>query len=179
MEETKCEICFYTIADFSEEEIWLREQHKAGWKLVKMTPPCFYWFERCTPEDVIYRLDFKNNAENADYMQMLEDYGWEYAGKCAGWLYFRKPAVYVEETNEGELFSDNDSRVALLQKIMRTRLLPLAVIFLCCVLPSVRRTMDGSAGAFFTVFWVVMFVLYSWLILHCGLKLKRLKKDLE
>ena len=52
-------IRFFTIADYKEEERWLREQHKQGWKLVRMTVPCFYTFESCEPQDVIYRLDYK------------------------------------------------------------------------------------------------------------------------
>ena len=33
MPETKTMIRFFTIADYEEEEIWLHEQHKNGWKL--------------------------------------------------------------------------------------------------------------------------------------------------
>lgn len=76
MPETKTMIRFFTIADYEEEEIWLHEQHKNGWKLHKMIPPCLYIFEKCTPEDVIYRLDYKNGAENANYFQLFTDYGW-------------------------------------------------------------------------------------------------------
>ena len=42
MMNTKWMIRFYTIADFKEEEIWLRQEHGNGWKLAKMIPPCFY-----------------------------------------------------------------------------------------------------------------------------------------
>ena len=52
---------FFTIADYEEEELWLRKQHRNGLKLVKMTPPFFFTFEECTPEDVIYRLDYRNS----------------------------------------------------------------------------------------------------------------------
>lgn len=45
MNETKLKIRFFTIADYIEEEIWLRKMHNEGWKLVKMVPPCFYKFE--------------------------------------------------------------------------------------------------------------------------------------
>ena len=38
MPETKTMIRFFTIADYEEEEIWLHEQHKNGWKLHKMIP---------------------------------------------------------------------------------------------------------------------------------------------
>ena len=27
---------FFTIADYEEEEVWLRKQHNSGWKLVKI-----------------------------------------------------------------------------------------------------------------------------------------------
>ena len=30
------------------------------------------------PEEVIYRLDYKNNAETSNYFQLFRDYGWEY-----------------------------------------------------------------------------------------------------
>lgn len=179
MGETNMKIRFFTIADFSEEEIWLREQHKAGWKLVKMTPPCFYTFEKCEPEDVIYRLDYKNNTENADYMQMMADYGWEYSGRCAGWLYFRKPAAEITDENEGELFSDQASRIDFLSNVMKTRLLPLAIIFLCCVVPNAFCVFDGASGIVLTCFWAVMLIIYVYLLVHCGLKLKRLKSELD
>ena len=38
----KTRIRFFTIADFVEEEKWLRDQHRNGWKILKMTFPCFY-----------------------------------------------------------------------------------------------------------------------------------------
>ncbi|MBR2577469.1 MAG: DUF2812 domain-containing protein, partial [Erysipelotrichaceae bacterium] len=46
---------FFTIADYEEEENWLREEHLNGWKMVKAIPPCAYVFEPCEKEDVIYR----------------------------------------------------------------------------------------------------------------------------
>ena len=46
-------IRFFTIADYEDEEVWLRRQHQNGWKLVKLIVPCFYIFESCEPEDVI------------------------------------------------------------------------------------------------------------------------------
>lgn len=174
---------FFTIADYEEEEIWLRKQHKAGWKLVKMTPPCFFTFEECVPEDVIYRLDYKNSEQTEEYMQMLGDFGWEYCGKCLGWLYFRKPASAAETEEDGELFSDNASRVEMVSHIVKTRLLPLCIIFFCCVIPNFVRAFSGSnsvgAELFFGIFFGVMFVLYIYLIVHCGLKLKRIRKKYE
>ena len=174
---------YFTIADYEDEELWLREMHREGWKLVDMTVPCFFHFESCEPEDVIYRLDFKNNAENPEYMQMVSDFGWEYVSKCTGWLYFRKPASEAEFEEDEELFSDNESRVELVTKIVKTRLWPLVFIFLCCVLPNVLNSLnglyDGFCGTFFTTFFGIMFVIYVVLILHCGFKLKKIRSKYE
>ena len=173
---------FFTIADYEEEEVWLRDQHRNGWKLEKMVPPCFFTFESCEPEDMIYRLDYKNSAQTEEYMQMLKDFGWEYCAKCTGWLYFRKPASAAENSEDGELFSDNVSRVNLVSNVVKTRLLPLCIIFLCCVVPSFMRALDreyGGASLFFGILFGVMFVLYVFMIVYCGLKLKKIRKRYE
>ena len=173
----------FTIADYEEEERWLRTRHRNGWKLVRMIPPCFYIFESCKPEDVIYRLDYKNSEQTPEYMQMLEDFGWEYFAHCTGWLYFRKSAGAVDSDEEGELFSDNISRVEMVKHIVKTRLLPLSVIFLCCVIPNFMRyaNNDSSGGLsiFFGCFFGVMFVLYLFLIVYCGIKLARIRRRYE
>ena len=171
-------IRIFTIADYENEERWLRQQHQDGWKLVNMTPPCVYTFEDCEPEDVIYRLDFKNSEQTEEYMQMVEDFGWEYFAKCMGWLYFRKPASAVDAEGEDELFSDGASKAEMARHIARTRLLPLLVIFLCCVLPNLLRAIDGRTSGFYAfigTFFGVMFVLYVFLLAYCGIKLTKIK----
>lgn len=177
---TKREYRFFTIADFREEEAWLRAQHNSGWKLSRFKAPCFFIFESCEPEDVIYRLDYKNRTQTDEYMQMCSDFGWEYCEECLGWLYFRKPAAEAENGDDGELFSDNESRVEMISHIVKTRMLPLLVIFLCCVVPGLRQALNGNyggAGTVFTVFFCVMFVLYMYLFIHCGRKLKAMRDE--
>ena len=170
---------FFTIADFEEEETWLRKMHASGWKFVSYVF-CFYTFESCQPEDVIYRLDFKNAGQTPDYMQMLADFGWEYIDDCFGFLYFRKPADRVQAEEDGELFSDRESKLDLVTRIVKRRLLPLIVIFFCCVIPNFLRYSLGDeaglAATVFSVFFGVMFVIYCGLIAYCGIKLRRLRK---
>ena len=171
---SKTMIRFFTIADYEEEEIWLRKQHQSGLKLVKMIPPCFYIFEKCEPRDVIYRLDYKSSGQTDEYMQMLRDFGWEYFAHCNAWLYFRKPADEVEAEQDGELFSDNASRVELVSQVVKTRFLPLTVIFLCCVIPGfVRTTMEEEAGL--SILFGILFVVYVFLIVYCGFKLRKIR----
>ena len=182
MADTVTKIRFWTIADFREEEIWLREMAQSGLHLKKMIVPCFYIFEKGAPRDVIYRLDFTNNAEGGDYKAMLAEFGWENCGRCMGWIYWRRDAAELADEREGELFSDDASRLALVKKVIQTRMLPLLVIFFCCVVPQFLRALDGEyvwAGSFFLWFFAVMFVLYVWLFIHCGGKLRRMKKELE
>ena len=170
---------FFTIADYLEEENWLREMHGRGWKIMKIKAPCFYTFESCEPEDVIYRLDFRNTEKPEDYLQMVSDFGWEHIGDCLGWMYFRRPADTAASEEEGELFSDNESKAEMVKNIVRTRMMPLVVIFLCSVLPNFFRILNGEYvgpwGAVFSVLFCLLFILYVYLIIHCGIKLKKMK----
>lgn len=182
MAERVTKTAFFTIADFKEEEAWLRERAREGLHLVRMYPPCFYVFERGEPEDVIYRLDFTNNAEDKDYCRMLGEFGWENCGRCTGWIYWRRNAAELENEGESELFTDDASRLELVRKVVRTRMLPLLIIFFSCVLPNLFRALDGGmygASGFFLGFFGVMTVLYLYLFIHCGGKLRRMKKELE
>lgn len=170
---------FFTIADFEEEEIWLREQHKEGWKLTDITIPCFYHFESCEPEDVIYRLDFGNDDRPEDYRQLLSDFGWEYFADCAGWSYFRKPASEAVTEEEGELFSDDESRAEQISKVFCWRYAPIMTIFLCAVMPNFFRLINGeftgTSGIVMGVLYAVLFAVYVFLLTYCGIKLKRIK----
>ncbi len=169
---------FFTIADYEDEERWLREQHQSGWKMVSMTPPGFFTFESCQPQDVIYRLDYKNTEQTEEYTQLARDFGWECFDQYLGWLYFRKPAEAEGTAETDELFSDNASRVEMAGHIVRTRLLPLTLIFFCCLLPGLVNAIEGRMSAFrgfFGLFFGIMFVLYVYIIVHSGIKLKMIR----
>lgn len=178
MNNQKTVMRFFTIADYEEEEMWLQDQHRKGWKFVKMIFPCFYVFQKCTPENAAYRLDYKNNAETGNYFQLFQDYGWEYIGRCAGWLYFRKPLTGVASELDGEIFSDPQSRIDMIDHVVKTRLLPILIIFLCCVVPNFTRSIETREplAAVFTVFFSIMTLLYVYLIGYCGLKLRKLRE---
>ena len=182
MAETATKIRVFTIADFKEEEVWLREMAREGLHFKRMYIPCFCIFEKGEPRDVIYRLDFTSHAEDADYQTMLREFGWENCGRCAGWIYWRRSADELENEREGELFSDDESRLDLVKNVLLTRMLPLLLIFLCCVLPNLVRAIDDElygASGFFLWFFGIMFVLYVYLFIHCGGTLLRMKKELE
>ena len=48
---------FFSIAEFEKEEKYLTDMAAQGWRFVD-TNGSIYTFERCEPEQVVYRLDF-------------------------------------------------------------------------------------------------------------------------
>lgn len=181
MNNNKTVIRFFTIADYEEEEVWLHNQNKNGWKLLKMIPPCIYIFEKCTPEEVAYRLDYQNNEENSNYFQIFSDYGWEYVGRCFGWLYFRKPLSETDSEQDSEIFSDNESRIEMINHVIKTRLFPLMLVFLSCVLPNFVRSIEiGALDAIgVTVLFSVLTLIDLYLLIYCSLKLRKLRKKYQ
>ena len=132
---SKSTVRFFTIADWDKEEQYLRDMHKNGWAL--RSGGILYHFDRCEPEDVVYRLDYNQEGRKHkdEYIQMFEDCGWEYVQDFAGYSYFRKP---VSEVSGGEedIFCDDASRLEMVGRVIRGRMLPLLVVFLLFILPQ-------------------------------------------
>ena len=82
--DKKTVLRFYTITDYEQEEQWLQEMYRGGWKPNRFVPPCFYTFERCEPADMVFRLEFNDMeiTSQSDYLRMLDDYGWSYLFSC-------------------------------------------------------------------------------------------------
>lgn len=177
----KREIHFFTIADSEKEERFLREKHKNGLKLVSVKMPCFYTFEECRPEDVVYKLDFNplENAEKDRYIKMYSDYGWEYMQDLNEFSYFRKPAGDASD-EDMEIFSDDGSRFHMVERIFKRKMIPLLVIFFLCVQPQLwlfSLRMDTSRGDIVVaVLWIIVFLLYIWIFIKFGVLYYRLKK---
>ena len=132
----KREFRYFTIFNHEDEQDYLREMHKHGWKFVKVTGLGIYHFEECQPEEVVYQLDYnqEGSAHKEEYIKMFSDCGWEYIQEYAGYSYFRKP---VADTNEEEsIFCDESSRLAMLERVFKGRLRTLLVIFCACLLPQ-------------------------------------------
>ncbi|MBW9212443.1 MULTISPECIES: DUF2812 domain-containing protein [Terrabacteria group] len=180
MAKQKTKMRFFTIADYSEEEKWLEQEHKNGWKFVKMTIPCFFVFEECPPENAVYKLEYKEENAAEDYLQMYQDYGWDYLGSCWGWNYFRKIVVEGEDENDKEIFSDTESKITMINHILKTRMWILLVIFCVIIILNIRHSMFRKFGfvSIVGLIYLILFILYLYLLIHSGLKLRKIKKDL-
>ena len=71
--ETKKEWKFFSIWGYEQEQEYLRNMHKRGWKLVGITGIGVYHFEKCEPQDVIYQLDYNKEGleHKKEYVKML------------------------------------------------------------------------------------------------------------
>lgn len=176
MNNLSLKIRIFTIADYEEEEKWLERQHQKGWKLKRAIAPCFFFFESCEPEEYVYQLDYKNCQKSEDYLTLFRDYGWEYCGSCAGWNYFRKAGRQIREESEREIFSDNESKITMIDHIYKTRMLPILLVFLAIILPNLffsfpEKILRGIYAA--------LFLIYVPILGYCGFKLHHLKKNLK
>lgn len=107
----------FFICDFDKEEQWLNEMAAKGLALVSVGF-CRYDFEDCLPGEyqVCLQLLEKNvsDEESRKYIEFIEETGAEHVGTYMRWVYFRR------KSSEGsfELFSDNESRIKHLSRII-------------------------------------------------------------
>ena len=127
---------WFSIFEYQKEEKYLREMHKSGWKFLKVRGFGTYHFEKCTPEDVIYQLDYNQEGlkQKDEYLQMYSDCGWEHLQDYAGYSYFRKSTADMKGAEE--IFCDEDSKIRMMERVLKGRMTPLLIIFLCCLMPQ-------------------------------------------
>ncbi len=166
---------FFTICDYEEEQAYLREMHRSGWKFLRLSGLCVYHFEACAPEDVVYQLDFNQDglAHRDEYLTMFRDCGWEYLQDYLGYSYFRKPASRT--SGEESIFCDNESRMDMLGRVFRGKVLPLAAIFSCVLLPQLASSISRGEGALIG-FLSLLTGLYLGIFLRFAWKYRKLKR---
>ncbi len=182
MKNTKIEWKLFTIADWEKEEQYLRTQHQHGWKFTSVSFLLRYHFVQCEPEDVVYQLDYNpdSSAHKPEYLQIFRDCGWEHLQDFMGYSYFRKPASAMQ--GEETIFSDDASRLDMLQRIIKGRLLPLLPIFLLCILPNLMRPVNAYSGPVEYILLGMFFflgTLYSFIFAYFGWQFYRLCSRLE
>ena len=173
--ETNKELKFFTITQHKQEEQYLRRMHNEGWKFVKVTGLGMYHFEKCQPEDVVYQLDYntEGSANKAEYIRMFADCGWDYLQEYFGYSYFRKAAADMD--GEEEIFSDDSSRLAMMERVYKGRLTPMLVIFFATLLPQfVMNLSRGNYGV--AVFLGAFLALYVAIFAIFAVRYYKLKK---
>lgn len=151
------------------EEAWLREMAKKGWHLER--PGIFrQTFVAGAPTDVVYRFDYRivNPREQAEYLGLFRDSGWEYLGSVSNWHYFRTPAGTGADP---DIFSDDESRAAKYRRLLAMLLLfpPLLVSQMTFI-----RRLQRPALISFLMAAITLFLGYA--VLRIGLRIRQLKR---
>lgn len=176
--ETKKEFRTFNITQYEQEQEYLRENHKKGWKFVKVTGIGTYHFEKCEPEDVVYQLDYNQEgiAHKEEYVQMFQDCGWEYLMDFLGYSYFRKPAA--EMCGDEEIFCDDASRLEMMERIFKGRMLPLLSLFFLILLPQFIMSFTVYKIPALSVFYAIPIILYVSIFGWFSMKYKQYKEKL-
>lgn len=158
--ETKKQFRWFSIFEYEKEQDYLRNMHKSGWKLIKVRGLGMYYFEKCTPQDMIYQLDYnKDGLKHKDeYLKMFSDCGWEYIQDFVGYSYFRKP---VSESGKAEeIFCDEESRLQMMSRVIKARMTPLLILFFAVLLPQFFINLLSSHDYRLTTFLGCIFAIY-------------------
>jgi len=175
---------FY-ISEFEQEATWLSFMHREGWKLTSIRGSRYY-FEKTDTEDWIYELDYLDVGTAAgDYLQMYQDFGWEFVCQYDHWCYFRKQRIEGEETNTF-LFSDCETKIELCKRIKKNKFSHIlsAFLFLPCALHvlytySQKKLFDSILNTGITVFCILfLYILFISLVIYFN-QINRLNKKIK
>ena len=118
-------------------------------------------------------------AHKAEYVQMFQDCGWEYITDMAGYSYFRKPVNQM--VGKEEIFCDDASRMDMIERVFKGRMIPLLVIFFAVIIPQffIQISIDSLCNKAIAGMFAVLFILYLVLFVQFGTQYLQLKKRLE
>jgi len=180
---TKTTVKFFTVPEYEKEEKYLSMEHKHGWKFTRITFPCFYHFEECEPEEVVYQLDYNPDRKKnfKEYIQMFNDCGWGYICDFGGYSYFFKSVKEMD--NNEEIFNDDSSKKDMLDRVFKGRMIPLFILFgliICpnlingCVLSIIfrERFFYGFLFMFSCLFIIYITIFAKWFLKYRALKRK-------
>lgn len=175
----KKEFHTFVLPEYEEEEKYLRDMAKKGYLLEKVTMFGVYHFKKSEPVDMIYRIDFnpQKAEDRSSYLQMFKDYGWDYIQDLNEFSYFCK----VNDGSDDEIFNDNESRIEMMERIYRRKMLPIVVLFLCLIIPQgMRMIVSGNysdaVSIVFYVLWIIIMVYFVYLMTRCTAGFNKLKK---
>lgn len=158
-----------------QEEAWLESlSRERGLHLVSVAPFGVYTFNIGPPRSMIYRLDYRylRGQDEACYLQLFDDAGWEHVDQMSNWHYFRRPEVAGRPS---EIFTDPVSKAEKYR-----RLIPF--VFLACMLLGVllsssvynRYPSVVLEALRFLLFCIFLLLVYS--LIRIGLRIRELSR---
>ena len=91
---------------------------------------------------------------------MFQDCGWEYIQNFFGYSYFRK--AVSEMDGEEEIFCDDASRLDMMKRVFKQRMIPLLWIFFLIIIPQiyVQSQFDSSINHILVAVLSIMYAIY-------------------
>lgn len=175
---------FY-ISEFEQEAAWLSFMHREGWKLTSIRGSRYY-FEKADAKDWIYELDYLDVGTAAgDYLQMYQDFNWEFVCQYDHWCYFRKQRIEGAEINTS-LFSDRETKLELCKRIKKNKfshllssllLLPCAIHVLYTY--SHEKYFGSVLNTVITIFCILFLCIFFISLVIYFNQIKRLNKKIN
>ncbi len=177
MKQTKKEFRIFLITDYEKEGEYLSLRHSQGWKFVKVVFPGIYYFEKCTPEDVVYQLDYNQDglSNKDEYVQLFQDCGWEYLMDFFGYSYFRKSRAAMD--GDEQIFCDEESRLEMLQRVFQGRMLPLCIILFGVFIPQLISVIGEPRNdmTIILILYSILFLIYLFVFVTFAVRYRQLK----
>lgn len=96
-----------------------------------------------------------------------------------GYAYFRKPATDMVE--DEVIFCDDEPKIEMIERVYKGRMLPLIVIFCCCIMPQLFMQSHNASEAGHVLFigFVSLFILYLSLFVKFAYQYWKVKNKRE
>lgn len=160
--------------DFEKEERWLNEMAAGGLNLIRHRWST-YRFERGTPGEWIYRIQFLDNDARKPagraYIDFVAETGAEPVDTHTHWVYFRRRAA----DGPFELFTDLDSRLAYYKRVLAFYSL-LAFVLAMGMAVAVSRVVKLAEEAIGRFWGLPIFIPYVALVVAFFVQTMRLTK---
>lgn len=175
----------FQLVDYEKEEKYLSDMHANGWRFVD-TNGYKYTFDRCEPENVVYRIYCSNLKEDRENLTTLfRDYGWEYLLSVQSHSYFRRPAEGLS-AEEQDLFSDMETRMGIVRRMIFAKVGLLVFLLILIIVPNVlrftgivRKGSEGKWGIAMLITYSLLLLIYICYISHAIRGYYRLKKKYQ
>ena len=167
---------WFSIFDYDKEQEYLRKMHQSGWQFMKVSGFGTYHFVETEPTDVVYQLDYNKEglANKEEYIKMFTDCGWDYIQDYAGYSYFKKA---VADGVAEEIFCDNASRLAMMERVIKGRMTPLLALFFAVLLPQFILNITLYHNYLIAAVYGVILTTYLSVFATCIVKYRKFKNQ--
>jgi hypothetical protein len=138
-----------------KQEAWLGEMSRKGLHLKGTGPFGSFLFVEGSPREYSYRLDYNRNKPSEDYIQLLQDAGWENLGSQGGWQYWRKEA---QDGNIPDVFTDPESKIQKYQRLLAGYITSAPALYIIGL--AILKKYPGRHPLWFVILYISLFMVY-------------------